>query len=187
MSIKWTEIEVRLGDLVPNPKNPKSSDEATVKRLNYSIDNLGQFENMVVDVDGISAVDGHQRLNAWIDEKGEDFIVNVKKPDRKLTDDEIQEIILLSGKGTHGQWDFEMLGSDFELDKLVDLGGFDENLFNFDTDWSNDGYDGMSDVEGSGELKPSEITVKCKEEDRSSITKVINDALMEVSEWYELG
>ena len=123
--LTWETVQVRLGDLIPNPDNPKYSEDENVNRLNDSVDSLGLFETLVVDYDGKSAVDGHQRLNAWLEHKGEDFIVDARKPSRALTGEEIKKIILYSGKGTVGSWDFDMLTSNFEPSELTDWGGFD--------------------------------------------------------------
>ena len=128
--LTWETVQVRLGDLIPNPDNPKYSEDENVNRLNDSVDSLGLFETLVVDYDGKSAVDGHQRLNAWLEHKGEDFIVDARKPSRALTEEEIKKIILYSGKGTVGSWDFEMLNENFEPGELADWGGFDNNEFN---------------------------------------------------------
>lgn len=123
--LTWKPIKVALGDLIPNPNNPKSSDEETVERLRDSIDTLGQFETLAVDSDGVSAVDGHQRLNAWIDALGADFVVDAMQASRPLTEEEKRKIILYSGKGTHGQWIEEMLAEHFQPTELEEWGGFD--------------------------------------------------------------
>ena len=137
--LTWKPIKVALGDLIPNPNNPKSSDEETVERLRDSIDTLGQFETLAVDSDGVSAVDGHQRLNAWIDALGADYVVDAMQASRPLTEEEKRKIILYSGKGTHGQWDFEMLGDLFSEDELTDWGGFDAEQFEFGGEESSGG------------------------------------------------
>ena len=123
--LKWKACKVKLGDLIPNPDNPKYSTEDNAARLQNSIDTLGQFETLAVDHDGKSAIDGHQRLNAWIAEKGADFIVDARKPNRPLTEQEKHKIILYSGKGTHGSWDFDMLANLYEMEELTEFGGFD--------------------------------------------------------------
>ncbi len=172
--LTWETIHIRLGDIVPNPRNPKHSNERTVERLNDSIDSLGGFQNFILDHDGVSAVDGNQRYNAWIDHKGEDFVVEAKKASRKLTDAEIRKIILYTGKGTHGDFDFEMLKEDFDIEELVELGGFDEKEFS--DDWDSD-IDDLGKVESSQELPPGRVIVTVPEEGVDHACEVIRDAL----------
>lgn len=151
MAINWKPVKVRLGDLIPNPENPKHSDQATVDRLNESADTLGQFETLAVDHDKKSALDGHQRLNAWLDKFGPDHKVDARYPDRPLTAEEKRKLILYSGKGTHGQWDFDMLANHFEIEELTEFGGFDLDHLGMSPDYNEPEEVGEDDLKTSNE------------------------------------
>ena len=127
--LSWTIETIRLGDIIPNPNNPKTSDEGTRERLRDSVDTLGVFETLAIDADGKSSLDGHQRLSEWLTHKGPDFVVDVKRANRPLTDEEKKKLILYSGSGTQGQWDRALLLSGFEPDELRDFGAFDLSDF----------------------------------------------------------
>lgn len=122
--IEWHSGRSKLKDLIPNPENPKFLSDKAAERLQDSLESFGQFQPFVVNSDGYSAIDGHQRLNAWIAEKGEDFEVETRIPSRELTNAEVRKLILYSGKGTHGEFDVEMLNEHFLTDDLVNFGGF---------------------------------------------------------------
>lgn len=144
--LTWHRHRVRLGDLKPHKHNPKTSDDDTRERLRDSIDTLGQFETIAVDHDGVSCADGHQRLNTWIEHLGADFEVEAMRASRKLTKEEWRKIVLYSGKGTHGQWDFDMLQEHFTLPQLTEWGGFEKNIFNGGDDTPPDEFPDHSNL-----------------------------------------
>ena len=68
--LTWTNITVKLSQLLPWDGNPKTSTAKNAKQLQTSLDELGQFQTVAIEQtdtpDIYSVADGHQRLNAWI-------------------------------------------------------------------------------------------------------------------------
>jgi hypothetical protein len=119
--VKWKTEVRKVSELKGWDKNPRKISADKLEELKRSIDNLGNFEPLVVDTDN-TVISGNQRLKIAQETGQEEIEVSV--PDRKLTDKEIKKIGLISNRHS-GEWDMELL-QDFE-DVLQEL-GFDDLL-----------------------------------------------------------
>lgn len=115
--------EKRIVDaLIPSPKNPRIMPDKTMADLKRSLQKFNLVEIPVIDLDGRICA-GHQRLKALqLLGRGKEEI-EVRVPNRKLTEEEYERYMLASN-AVIGTWDFEKL-KEFDLDFLVDI-GFDQ-------------------------------------------------------------
>lgn len=118
--MKWhTEVR-KISELKNWEDNPRTISGEAYKELKESIDDLGDFEPLVVNTDG-TVLAGNQRLKVHI-ERG-DTEVEVSVPERELTEDEIKKIGLISNRHS-GEWDMDKLANEFD-DILEEIGAGD--------------------------------------------------------------
>ena len=132
--LKWQTIKVKVRDLVPLDFNPRKITPERLDKLKELIKKFDVVEIPVINDDG-TLITFHQRLKVLLMlGRGEDLI-EVRKPNRQLTDEELKQYNLASN--THvGEWDFDILGTDFadidldfydiKLPEVEEIGG-DEN------------------------------------------------------------
>ena len=125
MQINWTTVQKKIDDLLPADYNPRQMTEDQANQLEKSLKKFGLAEIPAVNVDG-TILAGHQRM-AMLKKLGKGGeLIDVRIPNRQLTDEEAKEYNLRSNKNT-GEWDFDkLLSMDEELLKDV---GFDEAFF----------------------------------------------------------
>lgn len=88
------------------------------KDLQASLDKFGLCQPLVVNADG-TLIGGHQRYETLKKLGYEE--VEVYAPDNQLTEKETEELALRLNKNT-GEWDFDILANEFELDALFEVG-----------------------------------------------------------------
>lgn len=130
MKLFWTTEKRRIKDLLPADYNPRQMTEAQAKELRKSLQKFGLVEIPAIDEDG-TILAGHMRVATMIDLGMGEETIDVRVPNRKLTDEEAMEYNLRSNKNT-GEWDLaklfampdgllEEVGfSNKEIQKLVD-------------------------------------------------------------------
>ena len=139
--MKW-HTEVRKISTLKNwENNPRTISEEAYKELKTSIGDLGNFEPLVINIDG-TVLAGNQRLR--VHKENGDSEVEVSVPERELTEEEIKKIGLISNRHS-GEWDMDKLANEFE-DILEDL-GFDDLLPEEVLDTSEDDYEEPEDLE----------------------------------------
>jgi len=120
--LQWHTEERKVDSLLPHKKTPRKISKEQADRLKQSLETYGLVEIPAVDLDGIILA-GHQRIKVLqLLGQGDSFI-DVRVPNRKLTDEEAERY-MLGSNAIHGEWDFDLLKG-FEMDLLVDL-GFDQ-------------------------------------------------------------
>jgi DNA modification methylase len=93
--------------------------------LKNSLKKFNLAEIPAVDLDG-TIVAGHMRLRAMqLLGRGQE-IVDIRLPSRKLTKTEFKQYLLTSNR-VHGDFDWNILASDFDIDTLL-ASGFDSDL-----------------------------------------------------------
>jgi len=111
-----------VDDLLPSNKNPRIMSEKQMDDLKRSIKKYNLVEIPVSDIDG-NICAGHQRIRALqILGRGKEEI-DIRIPNRKLTEEEYEGYMLASN-AIIGSWDYEKL-KDFDLGFLLDI-GFDQ-------------------------------------------------------------
>lgn len=134
-----TEIR-KISELKNWEDNPRTISKEAYQELKESIDDLGNFEPLVVNVDG-TVIAGNQRLRVHI-ENG-DSEVEVSVPERELTEEEIKKIGIISNRHS-GEWDMDKLANEFE-DVLEEL-GFGDLMPEVELDVKEDDYEEPEDL-----------------------------------------
>jgi hypothetical protein len=184
--LTWRDDTRRLGDLVPWPRNPRDIDTVQAERLRESLDEFDQPLPIAIGPDG-EVYDGHQRLKAWIEERGPDFEVAVRVSSRALTEAEREKLTVMLHKGAVGDWDWEELAT-WDAGKLVDW-GFESWEIGASSkgDDPNELWEGMPEFE-QDDLSPYQsIKVHfASSKDRESFAALVNQTLTENTKsiWY---
>ena len=150
--IEWHTEKRKINDLLVFKKNPRRLTEEQTDQLKKSIEKFNLVEIPAIDTDD-KIIAGHQRLAVMklLGRGGE--TVDVRVPNRKLTPDEFKEYNLRSNKNT-GEWDFEMLGAEFDKDLLAEVGFTESFLLNAGDEVEDaDGeYEGMPAFEAGEDI-----------------------------------
>ena len=115
--IKWHLEKKKVSELKNWEKNPRTISKKAFKELEKSVDALGNFEPLVINIDG-TVIAGNQRLRLEM-KKGNNE-VDVYVPERKLSEEEVKKIGVISNRHS-GDWDMDILANEFD-DILNELG-----------------------------------------------------------------
>jgi DNA modification methylase len=122
--MKWTTIKRKINDLIPYENNPRQMTEKQNQDLTESLKKFDLVEIPAINQDG-TIIAGHQRIRILQAlGRGEEEI-DVRVPDRQLSEKELQEYNIRSNKNI-GEWDFDALANNFEVGDLLEW-GFDEH------------------------------------------------------------
>ncbi len=123
-TLTWRTEVRRVDDLVPYEQNPRTLSATQLTNLKKSLKKFNLVEIPAIDPNN-RVIAGHQRLKVLkLLGRGQEEI-DVRVPNRPLTEDEYQQYMLTSNAVT-GDWDFEKLKS-FDFDLLQDV-GFDDAI-----------------------------------------------------------
>lgn len=127
-SLVWHTEQRRVGDLVEWEANPRQLTEKQAEDLRESLHRFGYVEPVAIDTDG-KIVGGHQRRRMLLDAAtvAPDTLIDVRVPNRPLSDDEFVELAIRLNRNT-GEWDFDKLGNEFDGTDLIDWGFRAEEL-----------------------------------------------------------
>jgi len=143
IKINWKTEKRKVKDLIPADYNPRKISEKQRGELMESIKEFSEVEPVVINTNN-RLIGGHQRISIYADLGKEE--IDVRVPNRKLTEEEEKRLNLRLNKNT-GDWDLELLGK-FDMDMLLDV-GFDEEL--------SDIFDDMNELDGPGPLDNDRI------------------------------
>lgn len=135
--LKWHTGQRKVNDLIPFEGNPRQMTEKQKEELQRSLEKFNLVEIPAIDTDNKICA-GHQRMRIMqLLGRGEEMI-DVRVPNRKMTDEEFREYNLRSNKNT-GEWDKDLLAN------------FDEELLK-DTGWEGDELDEIFGLETDDEF-----------------------------------
>jgi len=117
--ITWKVEKRKLADLKPHPKNPRQFTEKGMKDLENSINSIGFMQPININQEG-TILSGHGRAMK-LKQMGETE-VDVYVPDRMLTPKQEEEVLVRANANTAGQWDWDLLANNFELEEINDWG-----------------------------------------------------------------
>lgn len=121
----WRTEKRLVKDLLPYEKNPRTISEKQIEDLKKSLKKFNLVEIPAIDTDG-RIIAGHQRIKVLeLLGRGKEKI-DVRIPNRKLTEKEYEQYLLTSNAVT-GDWDFEKLKS-FDIGLLMDIGFSEDDL-----------------------------------------------------------
>lgn len=118
----WKTEQRKVDTLLPHKKTPRKIAKDQLERLKQSLEKFNLVEIPAIDTDG-TILAGHQRIKVLqLVGRGEE-VIDVRIPNRKLTDEEAERY-MIGSNAIHGEWDFNLL-KEFDLSLLSDL-GFDQ-------------------------------------------------------------
>lgn len=136
--LKWSTQQRQVKELIPWEHNPRKLTEEQAKRLDASLEKFDLVEIPAINTDN-KLIAGHQRvMRLIIAGRGEETI-DVRVPNRTLTDEEFREYNLRSNKNT-GEWDWDRL-ADFEQELLQEVGFDSKELDKIFRDETEDEFD----------------------------------------------
>jgi len=132
----WHNERRRIDELVPYGNNPRRLTSKQRADLKASISRFHLVEVPAINTDN-TIVSGHMRLKILSGIEGRDYEVDVRVPNRTLTEQEFKEYNIRANKNT-GEFDFDILSNNFEYDDLQDWGFSDDELTDFTLDLIDD-------------------------------------------------
>lgn len=128
----WSTEQRKVDDLLPCSKNPRQMSDKQMADLKKSLTLFNLVEIPAIDTNN-KIIAGHQRIRALqLLGRGEELI-DVRVPNRPLTQEEYERYLLTSN-AVNGDWDYEAL-KDFNIGFLTDIGFDPIELSNF---WDNE-------------------------------------------------
>jgi ParB family chromosome partitioning protein len=121
--INWSTRKEKINSLIPADYNPRKISEHDLEKLKESINRFNDADPIIVNKN-LNVIGGHQRIKAMAALGIVD--VDVRVPDRDLTEEEEKELNLRLNRNT-GEFAFDMLGV-FGKEMLVDVGFSDEEM-----------------------------------------------------------
>jgi hypothetical protein len=120
--IAWHTEKRRVGDLIEWARNPRRLTDSQAKHLATSIIKFGMAEEPQVNLDN-KLIGGHQRTRVMLQAQmvSPNAMIDVRVPSRLLTDEERDELALRLNKNT-GDWDWEILATEFDQNFLREVG-----------------------------------------------------------------
>ena len=123
--LEWHTETRQVKELVPWDSNPRTLSEDQQEQLKRSLEKFNLVELPAIDTTN-RLIAGHQRVKVLLILGRGDEQIEVRVPNRKLTEAEFREYNLRSNH-TSGSWDFEKLKG-FNIDTLLDIGFDDTDL-----------------------------------------------------------
>jgi hypothetical protein len=141
--IEWRTEQRKVSDLVPNEINPRTITEEKKAQLIQFLQKYNVVEIPVINKDG-KLITWNQRLSGMMLLGRGDELVDVRVPNRKLTEAEVKEYTLI-GNLHQGEWSENMLlehfndvdfkGLGLDIDFLSDKESEFEKEFTPKTEW----------------------------------------------------
>lgn len=117
--LEWHTESRTVESLLPNQKSPRKISKEQMDSLKRSLEQFNLVEIPAIDLDG-TILAGHQRIKVLQILGREQEKIDVRVPNRKLTDEE-SERYLIASNAIHADWDYDLL-KEFDVELLADLG-----------------------------------------------------------------
>ncbi len=118
IALEWSTEKRKVSDLIPYDFNPRKLTEEKKQQLIQSLEKFNLVEIPAINTDG-KIIAGHQRIKVLIAVGRGDEIIDVRVPNRQLTEKEFKEYNVTSNVQV-GIWDIEILE---EVFSDIDLNG----------------------------------------------------------------
>jgi DNA modification methylase len=118
--LEWHTEQRRVRDLIPYEYNPRILTAAKKQKLKESLEKFNLAEIPAINTDN-KIIAGHQRVIVLLELGRGDDLIDVRVPNRELTEQEFKEYNIRSNIGA-GEWDLDILNSIFEDIDLMQLG-----------------------------------------------------------------
>ncbi|MDX5511360.1 MAG: DNA modification methylase [Hymenobacteraceae bacterium] len=116
----WETVQRRVKDLVPYEYNPRILTEERKQKLRESFEKFNLVEIPAINLDNV-LIAGHQRIKILLDLERGDELIDVRCPNRMLTETELKEYNITSNVPV-GFWDRDVLEEAFADIDLESLG-----------------------------------------------------------------
>lgn len=126
LPLMWHNETRKVNELVLFDKNPRKMTEEQIAHLTESLQTFGLVEIPAIDTDG-TIVAGHMRTNVLKALGRGEETIDVRVPNRKLTEQEFKEYNVRSNQN-RGMWDFELLAGLFDEQELLRIGFSEKEL-----------------------------------------------------------
>jgi len=146
-TLQWTTVSKRIADLIPQEINPRKISDKQMSDLKKSLKKYNLVEIPVVDLDE-KILAGHQRILALKILGRGDEQIDVRIPNRKLTEKESKQYLIASNQ-LGGDWDYDLL-KHFDIELLSEAGFDDMELVSF---WDKDNESVDDDFDVDKEVK----------------------------------
>ncbi|HJU78128.1 MAG TPA: ParB N-terminal domain-containing protein [Nitrososphaeraceae archaeon] len=121
--LNWRLEKRKLRELVPNDRNPRELSKMQEGHLRKSLEKYGLIDKPIVQ--GNKVIGGHQRINVMIS-------MGISECDCWIADDEISQAdideLMIRLNRNHGEWDFDILANEFDMQMLFDWGFTEDEL-----------------------------------------------------------
>lgn len=148
----WRTERRKVKDLIRYEKNPRKLSDTQLDGLKRSLKKFNIAELPCVNTDG-TLVAGNQRVLALSLLGREEELIEVRVPNRPLTEAEFRDYLLTSNR-SGGSWDFEKLAAEFNLEELL-TSGFDSidlsNIFDDNLEIVDDEFDEAKELKKAQE------------------------------------
>lgn len=120
MPLEWTNEKRKVSDLVPYEFNPRKLTEDRKRLLINSIEKFNLAEVPAINTDNV-IIAGHQRIKVLMELGRGNELIDVRIPNRSLTEIEFKEYNLVSNIPV-GFWDVDVLSEHFQDIDIESLG-----------------------------------------------------------------
>ncbi len=142
--LEWETKKIKLSSIKEFEYNPRQLSKKQYQDLKKSIKKFNYVEVAAIDFDN-TLIAGHQRLRVLNDLEGDDIEIDVRVPNRKLTDKEFKEYLVRSNKNT-GEWDYDILANTYEIEELIEYGFTEEELQVEEMEYVEEETEGDDDI-----------------------------------------
>lgn len=118
--LEWHTEKIKIKDLVPCNYNPRKITPERLDKLRNSLQKYNLAEIPAANTDKV-IIAGHQRVKVLMDLGRGDELIDVRFPNRTLTEQEFKEYNVVSNISV-GYWDVDILEDCFADIDLMDLG-----------------------------------------------------------------
>lgn len=118
--LEWYTEQRKVSDLIPYSYNPRKRTPERIQKLKESLEKFNLVEIPAINLDN-TIIAGHQRVFALFEiGRGED-VIDVRVPNRPLSEEELKEYNIRSNVAV-GEWDIDLLLEHFSEFNFDDLG-----------------------------------------------------------------
>lgn len=122
----WHTEKRKIKDLKNHPKNPRQITKEQMEEIKTSLGNFNYVEVVAINLDN-TILAGHMRIRAMKEMGRGKEEIDVRVPSRMLMKEEADEYLIRSNKNT-GEWDFDILGNEWDVETLLKCGFKEEDL-----------------------------------------------------------
>lgn len=119
MKIEWTLEKRKINDLIPHKKNPRSFTKKGMIDLEKSIKSVGFMQPVNINQNN-TILSGHARV-LKLKEMG-NAEIDVYVPNKLLTKEQEEEILIRANANTAGEWDWDLLANEWDFKDLDNWG-----------------------------------------------------------------